>query len=60
MKTIAKALLILGLAASLGACNTVAGLGRDLQALGGNADKNNQKDAPKKEENSGAVVTPVK
>lgn len=62
MKVFVKLLLVLGVFATVSACNTVAGIGRDLQSLGGNADKSNQstKEAPKTDTGSGAVVTPVK
>jgi hypothetical protein len=43
-------------------CNTIAGLGQDLQNLGSVVDKNTSKksDSGKEAPNSGVVVTPVK
>ena len=53
---------LLAVALSLGACNTIAGLGQDLQNLGTVIDKNTAKKSDSKSEsdNSGVVVTPVK
>jgi predicted small secreted protein len=47
---------------SLMACNTISGLGQDLQNLGSVVDKNTSKksDASSEAPNSGVVVTPVK
>lgn len=46
---------------SLSACNTIAGVGQDLQNLGSAIDKSDKKSEPKKDtNNSGVVVTPVK
>jgi predicted small secreted protein len=47
---------------TLSACNTVAGLGQDLQNLGSVVDKNTSKksDSNNDASNSGVVVTPVK
>jgi hypothetical protein len=44
------------------ACNTISGLGQDLQNLGTVIDKNTSKKSDSKSEsdNSGVVVTPVK
>jgi predicted small secreted protein len=56
---ISAAILMIG---SLAACNTVSGLGQDLQNLGTVIDKNTAKKSDSKGEsnNSGVVVTPVK
>jgi predicted small secreted protein len=50
------------MATSLMGCNTIAGIGQDLQNLGSVVDKNTSKksDAPSEAPNSGVVVTPVK
>lgn len=47
---------------TLSACNTIAGLGQDLQNLGSVVDKNTSKksDSNNDASNSGVVVTPVK
>lgn len=61
MRTL-KLVLACLMATSLMACNTISGLGQDLQNLGTVVDKNTSKkpetkpDAP----NSGVVVTPVR
>ncbi len=57
-----KIILLLVAAASLGACNTIAGLGQDLQNLGRTIDKGvSSKDNSKSEpSSSGVVVTPIK
>jgi len=57
-----KIILLLVAAASLGACNTIAGLGQDLQNLGRTIDKGvSSKDNSKGEQSSsGVVVTPIK
>jgi predicted small secreted protein len=50
------------MATSLMACNTISGLGQDLQNLGSVVDKNTSKKPEAKPEapNSGVVVTPVR
>ncbi len=56
-------LVLAGLmATSLMACNTVSGIGQDLQNLGTAVDKNTSKKSDAKTEapNSGVVVTPVR
>jgi predicted small secreted protein len=61
MKTLKLALACL-MATSLMACNTISGIGQDLQNLGTVVDKNTSKksDAPSEAPNSGVVVTPVR
>ena len=61
MKTLKIALACL-IASSLMACNTISGIGQDLQNLGTAVDKNTPKksDTPAEAPNSGVVVTPVK
>ncbi|MFM1869390.1 MAG: hypothetical protein RLY99_134 [Pseudomonadota bacterium] len=56
---ISAAILMIG---TLAACNTVSGLGQDLQNLGTVIDKNTPKKAEPTNDsgNSGVVVTPVK
>ncbi|MBU3598952.1 entericidin [Polynucleobacter sp. 30F-ANTBAC] len=59
-KTI-KITCLLALAFSLGACNTMAGLGQDLQNLGRTMETSGAKDNSKNDANSsGVVVTPIK
>jgi hypothetical protein len=41
-------------------CNTVSGIGQDLQNLGTAVDKNTPKKSDTKSEGSGVVVTPVR
>jgi predicted small secreted protein len=54
-------LVLAGLiATSLMACNTISGIGQDLQNLGTAVDKNTPKKPDTKSEGSGVVVTPVK
>ena len=50
------------IATSLMACNTISGIGQDLQNLGTVVDKNMPKksDSGNEASNSGVVVTPVK
>jgi hypothetical protein len=50
------------MATSLMACNTISGIGQDLQNLGTVVDKNTSKksDSGNEASNSGVVVTPVK
>jgi predicted small secreted protein len=58
-----KMVALLMLAASLGACNTIQGMGQDLQNLGSAIEKKTSNSSPSndtKSESSGAVVTPVK
>ncbi len=57
-----KIILLLVAATSLGACNTIAGLGQDLQNLGRTIDKGvSSNDNSKGEQSSsGVVVTPIK
>jgi hypothetical protein len=45
---------------SLSACNTIAGLGQDLQNLGRTMENSGTKEAPKNDANTGVVVTPIK
>ena len=61
MRTL-KLVLACLMATSLMACNTISGIGQDLQNLGTAVDKNTPKksDAPAEAPNSGVVVTPVK
>jgi predicted small secreted protein len=61
MKTL-KLVLACLMATSLMACNTIAGIGQDLQNLGSVVDKNTPKKSEAKTEtpNSGVVVTPVR
>ena len=58
LKITAAILMISGLAA----CNTISGIGQDLQNLGSVVDKNTSKksDSGNEASNSGVVVTPVK
>jgi predicted small secreted protein len=58
LKITAAILMIFGLAA----CNTISGLGQDLQNLGTVIDKNTPSKSDSKNDsgNSGVVVTPVK
>jgi predicted small secreted protein len=52
---------LLAVALSLGACNTIAGLGQDLQNLGRTIDKGaSSNNTNKDSDSSGVVVTPVK
>ncbi len=57
-----KLVLACLMATALMGCNTIAGLGQDLQNLGNVVDKNTPKksDSGKEASNSGVVVTPVK
>ncbi len=57
-----KLVLACLMATALMGCNTIAGLGQDLQNLGSVVDKNTSKksDSGKEASNSGVVVTPVK
>ena len=50
------------MATALMGCNTIAGIGQDLQNLGSVVDKNTSKksDSGNEASNSGVVVTPVK
>jgi predicted small secreted protein len=61
MRTL-KLVLACLMATSLMGCNTIAGLGQDLQNLGSVVDKNTSKkyDSGNEASNSGVVVTPVK
>jgi predicted small secreted protein len=61
MRTL-KLVLACFMATSLMGCNTIAGIGQDLQNLGSVVDKNTSKksDTPSEAPNSGVVVTPVK
>ena len=61
MRTLKLALACL-MVTSLMACNTISGIGQDLQNLGSVVDKNTPKksDAPAEAPNSGVVVTPVR
>lgn len=61
MTKIIKIVSLFVFAFSLSACNTIAGLGQDLQNLGRTMENSGAKEAPKSEANpSGVVVTPVK
>jgi predicted small secreted protein len=57
-----KLVLACLMATALMGCNTIAGLGQDLQNLGSVVDKNTSKksDSGNEAPNSGVVVTPVK
>ena len=57
-----KLVLACLMAAALMGCNTIAGIGQDLQNLGSVVDKNTSKksDSGNEAANSGVVVTPVK
>jgi predicted small secreted protein len=57
-----KLVLACLMATALMGCNTIAGLGQDLQNLGSVVDKNTSKksDSGSEASNSGVVVTPVK
>lgn len=57
-----KLVLACLMATSLMGCNTIAGIGQDLQNLGSVVDKNTSKkpDSGNEAPNSGVVVTPVK
>ena len=58
-----KIIALIALATSLGACNTIQGMGQDLQNLGSAIEKktsNSSSSNNTKSESSGAVVTPVK
>ena len=61
MRTL-KLVLACLMATSLMACNTISGLGQDLQNLGTVVDKNTSKKPEAKSDapNSGVVVTPVR
>ncbi len=56
-----KLVLACLMATALMGCNTIAGLGQDLQNLGSVVDKNTSKksDSGNEASNSGVVVTPV-
>ena len=62
MKQLLKISVAILMIAGLTACNTISGLGQDLQNLGTVIDKNAAKKSDSKSEsdNSGVVVTPVK
>ena len=61
MTKIIKIISLFALTFSLGACNTISGLGQDLQNLGRTMESSGGKEAPKSDANSsGVVVTPVK
>ena len=62
MKQLLKIAVAVAMISGLIACNTVSGLGQDLQNLGTVIDKNTAKKSDSKGEsdNSGVVVTPVK
>jgi len=52
---------LVAVALSLGACNTISGLGQDLQNLGRTIDKSaTSNNANKDSGSSGVVVTPIK
>ena len=57
-----KLALVFLMATSLMACNTISGIGQDLQNLGRVVDKNTSStsDSGNEASNSGVVVTPVK
>jgi predicted small secreted protein len=59
MRTL-KLVLACLMATSLMACNTISGIGQDLQNLGTAVDKNTPKKSDTKPEGSGVVVTPVR
>jgi predicted small secreted protein len=59
MRTL-KLVLVCLMTTSLMACNTVSGIGQDLQNLGTAVDKNTPKKSDTKSEGSGVVVTPVR
>ncbi len=59
MRTL-KLVLACLMATSLMACNTISGIGQDLQNLGTAVDKNTPKKSDTKSEGSGVVVTPVR
>ncbi|MEY5050914.1 MAG: hypothetical protein RLZZ619_844 [Pseudomonadota bacterium] len=62
MKQLLKIAVAVAMISGLVACNTISGLGQDLQNLGTVIDKNTAKKSDSKGEsdNSGVVVTPVK
>jgi predicted small secreted protein len=62
MKQLLKISVAILMISGLAACNTISGLGQDLQNLGTVIDKNTAKKSDSKSEsdNSGVVVTPVK
>jgi predicted small secreted protein len=60
MIKITKIISLFTLVFSLSACNTMAGLGQDLQNLGRTMENSGTKEAPKNDANSGVVVTPIK
>jgi predicted small secreted protein len=62
MKQLLKIALAVAMISGLVACNTISGLGQDLQNLGTVIDKNTAKKSDSKSEpdNAGVVVTPVK
>lgn len=63
MKNILKIASIILMIAMLPACNTIYGLGQDLQNLGSAMDKSSDKKSDSNASssgNSGVVVTPVK
>lgn len=58
-----KMIALVALVTSLGACNTIQGMGQDLQNLGSAIEKkpsNSPSSNNTNSESSGAVVTPVK
>jgi predicted small secreted protein len=61
MRTL-KLVLACLMTTSLMACNTISGIGQDLQNLGTAVDKNSSKksDSANEAPNSGVVVTPVR
>jgi predicted small secreted protein len=60
MIKITKIISLFTLVFSLSACNTMAGLGQDLQNLGRTMENSGTKEAPKNDANTGVVVTPIK
>jgi predicted small secreted protein len=62
MKQLLKISAVMVMMFSLSACNTISGIGQDLQNLGTVVDKNISKksDSNNDASNSGVVVTPVK
>ena len=56
-----KLSVLVAIALTLGACNTIAGLGQDLQNLGRTIDKSaTSNNTNKDSDSSGVVVTPIK
>ena len=62
MKQLLKICAAMVMMFTLSACNTISGIGQDLQNLGSVVDKNMPKksDSNNDASNSGVVVTPVK